>query len=248
MRTKISGSAYILLLIAAVVLASLGCVGPQQERPGQLQNESRSVALGDAKYVNAQVVMGVGRLTMEGGTKDAKDLLDANFVYNLPSWKPEVSYSVADGIGNLKVSQPSSSGNSLGGNINYDWNLRLNSGVPINLKTTLGAGESNLKLGAVSLAGLGVQSGAGNVTIDLSGKWKNSLNASVEAGVGNLVLVLPRDTGVIVNLTHGIGSVEVDSGLKSLGNAYVNDAYREAGTNLNVNVEAGIGRIRLTLA
>lgn len=232
------------MLLAVVVLASLGCVGPQ-EKPGPLQNESRSVALGNAKSVNIQVVMGVGKLSMEGG---AKDLLDAKFTYNLLSWRPEVNYSVTDSVGDLKVSQPKSSGNSLGSNVSYDWNLRLNSDVPINLKTTLGAGESNLKLGEMSLTGLSIQSGAGNMTIDLSGTWKNNLNASVEAGVGDLVLVLPKDTGAIVNLSHGIGSVEVGSGFKSAGNAYINDAYGKSNVSLLIDVKAGIGKIRLVLA
>lgn len=243
-KIKISSSACILLFIAVVVLASLGCVGPQ-EKPGPMQNESHSVALGGAKSVNAQIVMGIGRLTMEGG---AKDLMDARFIYNMPSWRPEVTYNVTDGIGNLKVQQPSSSGKSLGSNISYDWDLHLNDNVPINLKTTLGAGESNLKLGDMSLTGLDVQSGAGNVTLDLSGKWKNSLNASVEAGVGDLILMLPKETGTIVDLSHGIGSVEVGSGIKNVGSTYVNNAYGKSNVSLLINVKAGIGKIRLILA
>lgn len=226
------------------MLASLGCVGPQGEQPGPLQNESKSVALGDAKSVNIQVVMGVGRLTMEGG---AKDLLDANFIYNLPSWKPDVNYSVTNGVGDLKVQQPSSSGKSLAENITYDWNLHLNNEVPISLKTILGTGESSLTLGGMSLTGLSVQSGAGNATIDLSGNWRNSLNASVDAGVGNLVLVFPKDTGVIVNVSQGIGSVEIGSGLTSAGDAYVNDAYGKTGSTIRVNVRSGIGKIKLMM-
>ncbi len=230
-------------LLAAIVRASLGCIGPS-EKPGPTQNESRSVPLGDAKSVNADVTMGVGRLTLLGG---AKDLAEASFVYNVPSWKPEVIYTVTGGVGTLSVQQPSSSAKSVGGNVTYIWNLQLNNDVPINLKTTLGAGESNLILGNMSLTGLSVQSGAGNATVDMSGNWKSSLNASIKAGVGNLMVMVPKNTGAIVYVTQGIGSVEVGSGLKSTGKAYTNDPYGKSATNLSINIEAGIGKIRLAV-
>ncbi len=232
-----------MLLLAAIVLAALGCVGPS-EKPGPIQNESRSVALGGAKSVNAQVTMGAGSLTLLGG---AKDLLDANFSYNLPSWKPDLSYTVTGNVGNLSVQQPTSSVKSLGSNVTYIWKLRLNNDVPINLQTTLGAGESNIILSNMSLTGLSIQSGAGNITIDLSGNWRNSLNASIKAGVGNLVLVIPKNTGAIVYVSQGIGSVEAGSGLKSTGKAYTNDAYGKSKTNLSINVESGIGKVKLSL-
>jgi hypothetical protein len=39
-------------------------------------------------------------LALEGG---AKNLMDANFIYNIVSWKPDVSYSVSNGVGDLQV-------------------------------------------------------------------------------------------------------------------------------------------------
>ena len=128
-----------LLCLSLVILASLGCI-QRGEQPGPMQNESRSVPLGDAKSVNARVAMGVGMLTLEGGA-GAKNLMDANFIYNTASWKPDVSYSVSGGVGDLQVLQPDSGGVYLVGVVRNDWNLRLNDAVPINLVVNLGAGE-----------------------------------------------------------------------------------------------------------
>ena len=234
-----------LLCMAAVVIASLGCVQPEGEKPGPLQSENQSVPLGDAKYVNAQVTMGVGKLNLEGG---AKDLMDANFLYNLPSWKPEVSYTVTNGVGDLKVQQPTSSSKSFSNNTQYEWNIRLNNDVPIDLRTILGAGDGNLKLGGMSLMGLKVQSGAGNTTLDFSGIWKRNLNASVEAGSGDLSIIVPQYTGTMVTVSQGIGSVIVGSGLKSQGDAYVNEAYGKTAVTLNISVKTGIGKTRLMVS
>jgi len=226
-----------LLSLTALVLASLGCIGQEGEQVGPVQSENISVPLGDAKSVNAQVAMGVGKLNLEGS---AKDLMNANFIYNLPSWKPEVSYTITDGVGVLRVSQPSSGSKSFSEDVRYEWNISLNNDVPIDLRTLLGAGDGNLKLGGMSLTGLKVQSGAGNVTVDLSGVWRRDLNASVEAGIGDLSIVVPQYTGTIINASQGIGSIEVGSGLKSQDGAYINDAYGKTAITLRINVRSGI--------
>ncbi len=231
------------IAVAIVVLASLGCVQPV-EKIGPLQNESSSVSAGDAKAVNVQVVMGVGELFLESG---ARDLMNANFIYNIASWKPEVSYAVSNGAGDLKIRQPSGGGASLSGDVLYRWIVRLNDDVPMNLSAILGTGDASLSLGGMALRGLDVKAGASNVTLNLSGPWRRDLNASVASGVGDLTLILPRNTGTMVNVRQGIGSIEAGSGLASRDNSYFNDAYGKTAFTLRVTVTSGVGRTRLLL-
>ncbi len=231
-----------LLSLVALVFVTLGCIGQVGEQVGPMRSENSSIPLGNAKSVNAQVVMGAGKLNLAGG---AGDLMNANFIYNLASWKPEVSYDITGGVGELRVSQPSNGSAYFSGDVRYEWSIRLNNDIPIDLRTILGAGDGNLRLGGMSLTGLRVQSGAGNVTLDLSGIWKRDLNASVDAGVGDLSIVVPQYTGTMINASQGIGSIEVGSGLRSLDGAYVNDAYGKTATTLRINVRSGVGTIRL---
>jgi hypothetical protein len=240
-----------LLCLSLVILASLGCI-QSGEQPGPMQNESRYVPMGDVKSVNAKVTMGVGMLAVEGG---AKDLMDANFIYNMASWKPEVSYSVSNGVGDLQVRQPSGGGVSLKGDVRYDWNLRFNDEVPLNLAAVIGTGDGILRLGGLPLTGFDVKSGASNLTLDFDGPWENDLNASIEAGVGELTIVLPQNTGAIVKVSQGVGSTEVGSGLKTEGNEYANksneyanDAYGKTNTTLRIDIQSGAGNTKLMLA
>ena len=233
-----------LLWLSLVILASLGCI-QRGEQPGPMQNESRSVPLEDVKSVNAKVVIGAGMLALEGG---AKNLMDANFIYNIASWKPDVSYSVSNGVGNLQVHQGSGGGVSQMGHVRNDWNLRFNDEVPINLAVDFGAGEGVLHFGGLFLTGLAVKSGASKLTSDFDGIWKNDLNASIESGVGELSIVLPQHTGAIVKVSQGIGNTEVGSGLKANGNYYINDAYGKTGTTLRIDAKSGIGKTKLSLA
>lgn len=231
------------IALAIVVLASLGCVQPV-EKIGPLQNESSVVSTGDARAVNVQVVMGVGELSLEGG---ARELMNASFLYNIASWKPEVSYAVSNGLGNLAIKQPAGGGASLSGDVLYRWLVRFNDDVPMNLSAILGTGDASLSLGGMSLTGLDVKAGASNVTLNLSGPWKRDLNASVASGVGDLTLVLPRSTGAVVNVRQGIGSIEASSGLASRDDSYFNEAYGKTASTLRVTVTSGVGRTRLRL-
>jgi hypothetical protein len=105
-----------------------------------------------------------------------------------------------------------------------------------------------LHLGGLPLTGLDVESGASNLTLDFDGPWKNDLNASIKAGVGELTIVLPQDTGAIVKVSQGVGSIEVDSSLKTEGNYYTNDAYGKTDTTLRINIQSGAGNTKLMLA
>ncbi|OPY54878.1 MAG: hypothetical protein A4E48_00218 [Methanosaeta sp. PtaU1.Bin060] len=231
------------LYIAIIVYAALGCIQPV-EKIGPLQNESSAVSIGGAKTANVQVVMGLGELFLEGG---AKDLMDASFIYNIASWKPEVSYTTSNDAGSLAIKQPAGGGASLSGDVSYQWIVRLNDAVPLNLSAILGTGDARLSLGGMTLTGLDVKAGASNLTLNLSGPWKRDLNASITSGVGDLTIILPRKTGAVVDVRQGIGSIEAASGLVSQDDTYMNEAYRNTSTTLRVTVTSGVGRTRLWL-
>jgi len=78
--------------------------------------------------------------------------------------------------------------------------------------------------------------------VDLTGDWKNDLDARIQGGVGQATIRLPEDTAVRVQASGGIGQIQAGS-LKKDGEAYVNDAKTDV--TLRVTVEAGIGQIRL---
>jgi hypothetical protein len=62
----------------------------------------------------------------------------------------------------------------------------------MNLAVDLGAGDGVLRFGELYLTGLDVKLGAGKLTLDFDGIWKNDLNASIESGVGEMSIVLPN--------------------------------------------------------
>lgn len=159
---------------------------------GKLRTESRSVELGDARTVGVLFKMEGGELRVRGG---ARHLLDAEFTYEMDSWRPEVSYEVRGNQGDLAVRQPSS---AAAGEARYRWDAALSDDVPMELRVEMGAGDGELRLGSLQLSRLEVEHGAGNLTVDLAGAWEGDLVASVKGTVGTVTVRLPGDVGVVV--------------------------------------------------
>jgi hypothetical protein len=197
----------------------------------------------------------------------ADDLLDAGFTYNVADYKPEVAY----GSGVLVVRQPGVEGRASLWDLDdyrYEWDLRLNDDVPIEMTIDLGVGFAELELGTLSLTRLDVNAGAGDVTVDLAGASsltrldidvgagnvvvdltgdrKVDLDADINGGAGRAALRLPPDVGVRVDVEGGLSKVNA-SGLQKEGDAYVNDAYGKSEVTLRIDVKAGLGAIDLEL-
>jgi N-terminal domain of toast_rack, DUF2154 len=231
-----------LLSLPAMLLAiSAGPACNVHNMPaGPMQTDTQSVKLGDAKSVHVAIKMGAGDLKVESG---AAELLDAEFTYN-HGRRPRVDYNVVGSEGQLSVEEPS--GEHLGGHGRYDWDLRLNSKVPMEMNVEQGAGDAHLNLGGLSLSRLDVKTGVGDTTVDLAGEWKNDLWVHVKGGIGDTTIRLPLDVGVKVQAHGGIGSIS-GGDLKKEGDFYENDSYGKSPVTIHVEVEHGIGDIKLQL-
>ena len=233
---------FALLATGAVLAGACGTQpGGTQQQVGKMQRESQAVDLKNAQAARAQLKMGAGELNITGG---ADRLMEADFSYNVSDWKPKVSYDVSGKKGELVVKQGSANGGNLSGGARNEWDISMNDEVPTELMVQLGAGESALDLDSLTLTGVDLQMGAGKTTVDLSGDYAQSFDASIEGGVGEATVLLPSEVGVKAKAEGGLGKINA-KGLKKVGDSYVNDAYGESDTNLNIDVKGGVGEINL---
>jgi N-terminal domain of toast_rack, DUF2154 len=230
-----------LLALAAILPLLSGCINPFGAiRPGPLRTETQTIEAKGATAARVELEMGAGELTLGGG---ASELAQANFTYNVDAWKPIVSYTITNGIGRLMIHQPSF-GMSAAATIRNEWDISLNNTLPTDLKVQLGAGKSMLNLSSLVLSAVDIECGAGETAIDLSGTWAKTTSIKISGGVGQLSVRLPKDVGVRVKADTGIGNTNA-TGLSKDGNVYTNAAYGTSPITLNLDIEAGVGEIRL---
>src|SRR6185295_7655324 len=135
-----------LAIIAGVSLVFLTGCDLEPVATGPVQTESRSIERDKSELVRADLKMGAGELHMRGG---AQKLMEADFRYNVPEWKPEVRYNATGFRGVLSITQPGS--HRVSHDLTYDWNVRFNDETPIDVIIHLGAGKAELDLGSLSL-------------------------------------------------------------------------------------------------
>lgn len=230
------------LLSAATILAtSMAFSGCEinLDHGGPVEHSTQSVDLDKSEMARVEIHMGAGELHLDGGSPK---LMDADFAYNIPSWKPEVRYQSSGFRGDLTIEQPH--GVSVRSNVTYKWNIHLNDQLPMDVVTHLGAGEARLNLGDVNLRSLEVHMGVGELRLDLRGKPRRDYSVQVHGGVGHATIYLPSDVGVVADASGGIGHIEM-RGLEQRNGEWVNPAHEHAPVTIHLNVSGGVGDIQV---
>jgi hypothetical protein len=226
------------LPLAGGALFLIGCGLPT--RTGPMRHETRAISLDKAERVRVALNMGAGELRVSGG---ASQLMEADFLYNVDAWKPDVHYRSTGAFGDLTVEQPGGT-HSHSGSQKYQWDLRFNNTVPLDLTVRFGAGDARMDLGKLTLRNVEMEIGAGRIDMDLRGNPKRDYGVRVRGGVGEATLRLPADVGIYAEAAGGLGEIRV-RGLQRDGDHWVNDAYRDAAVRIRVDVQGGIGAVNL---
>lgn len=230
------------LFFATAILALLNaCDAAHRVQIGPPVHDSKVFENDKFEMARVEIKMGVGELKVQGGSSK---LLEADFDYNVPSWKPVIESHSASFRADIKIAQPE--GLSAVGDTEYKWNLRLSDNLPINIVTHLGAGEAEMNLGSLDLQNVEVHMGVGQLTLDLRGQPKRDYNVDIKGGVGEATVYLPNDdkTGIVATASGGIGDISVD-GLDRRDGRWVNRAYEHAPVRIHLDVKGGVGDIRL---
>jgi hypothetical protein len=225
------------LPLMGVVLFSAGCVIHTDEPAGPTLHKSESFDVDRSDTVRAYLKMGVGTLRVSSGVTDR--VIRADFDYNIKAWQPEVDYR----NGTLRISQPNGSGHHLG-NTKYEWDVRMTRDAPTELTVNFGAGEAHLDLGSLDLRRVNVEMGVGQIDMDLRGNPKHNYDVQIKGGVGEATVRLPKDVGIYAEARGGIGEISAN-GFHQDGHTYYNDAYKKSPVTIRLDVQGGVGSIKL---
>lgn len=229
----------LLALVTTISTIGLsGCV-VNLDHGGAVQHETQSIDLDKSEMARVDIKLGAGELQVDGGSPK---LMEADFEYNIASWKPIVRYDASSFRSQLYIEQPG--GVHGGSHVDYKWNLRFNDKIPLDVAMDLGAGEARMNLGSMNLRSVQVNVGVGEVTVDLRGKPTRDYSVTVNGGVGHAKVYLPSDIGVVANAKGGIGDVDV-RGLEKRGGEWINPAHENAPVTIHLDVKGGIGQIEI---
>lgn len=111
----------------------------------------------------------------------------------------------------------------------------------------LSAGAAELEvigLGNARAERISFQGGVGATTLDFGGAWVGDATASVQMGMGSVVLRFPRGLGVRISRSSFLTSFDAEGMVRRDG-SYFSENWDRAEHKLTVDVEAALGSIEI---
>ncbi len=99
-------------------------------------------------------------------------------------------------------------------------------------------GLGNANFGLLDFSG-----GAGDYTLDFSGELQRSATATIDAGLCNILLVIPAGVHAVVTVDGGAANVSTGTGWSQNGNVYTQEGQ---GPTLTILVNIGAGNLTLS--
>ncbi|MDP5276731.1 toast rack family protein [Chengkuizengella axinellae] len=239
MKKKFLGMMLVFLLVLA------GCSNEVVEHftvHSNLEKESITIEKDQSTALDISLQISLGELQV---SKGATEWIDGSIEYNVKKLEPEVTYELTQNRGQVEIKQNEGDfGFRNIGGVENSWDFKLTNEIPLDLKVMAGVSETKLDLKGLQIQNLEVETGVGEVTIDMSGEWEEGFNANFKTGLGSSTIILPSDIGVIIKTEKGIVATDFIK-LKSLGNGvYVNDAYDASESDhIKINAELGMGEV-----
>lgn len=235
--------------IVILVVLVLNMVGCNVAQIGELNAETKSIELQEANAVRAAIETSSGNLTIRGGANSS--LLDAEFTYNVPEWRPEVNYTVNGNQGTLIVKRPDTDFYFVTDDVRYEWDLAFNDEAPLDLYVETGSADARLDLSGLFLTRLGIHTSSGEFQIDGAGEQRVLQTVEVDTMSGDITLDLTGDYASLVrvdaqtssgdltfNLT-GSWAHDLDVTIDSAAGHVTLRLPRDAGVSVTVDTSAG---------
>jgi hypothetical protein len=241
----------IVLLGAAVVLgvtALAGLGGACSPAPDAArQTGSHTQASEGAQTAIVRLQFGAGNLSLAALETADGTLARMNFE-GPAALRPEASYSVRNGVGDLGYT--SRDADEVWQNFpvigrardHADLRVQLARNVTLALDVEAGAADSTLDLTQLHVSRLDLETGASDTLVRLP-QTAGSTVVVVRAGVAELDIEVPTGVAADIVITTGLGGRHIDTArFQSLGNGrYRSPEYATATNRVEMRLELGIG-------
>lgn len=203
---------------------------------GNVETESASIALQDAREASVRINHGAGEFRLHGGAA-GNELAHGTFVGGLDHKSTkngdrlEVKMRPAN---DFIMLPPFFSRNQL------DWDISFNPSIPTALDFNLGANKSDLDLRELNITDIKLKSGASDTTVTLPAKGR--LKADFEIGAASLVLIVPDGVSIRTRASIGAGDFSVDR------NRFPKDVspdFETAANAIDIHVKGGAASVRV---
>lgn len=208
---------------------------------GSTETVQRSIPLSGDSSAEITVNYGAGRMNV-GPSTDAQELLGGSFAGGLSEDLQHVN-----GKAVLKVNPPADifPGTWIYGNKGFEWDVRLNKDIPLQLHFHTGACETHLNLLDLKVSELTLETGASSTDIQLPAA-AGFTRVTVKSGAAEVKLRVPQGVAASISESSGLSGIDVDTTrFVQNGRTYQSADYATAANKVEIFYEGGVGSVSI---
>ena len=220
---------YILLILLFLIFFVIA----YESMADEINGENRVIPLGEVDLLKVTIKFGVGKLGLISGEED---VFEGNFQYDKSILKPNIRYEILGETGILSLSQSIKKELNLSFPQKNIWNLKLPSGVPLQLYINTATYSGDIDLTNLLIENFYLNSGASQTNIVFNQPNLIDLkNINIKTGASSIkMLGLANANFDEMNFTGGAGS-------------YTFDFSGNLTKKSKVNIDAGAAKIILKI-
>lgn len=202
--------------------------------------ESLAIERGDAAKARLHLKHGAGHLFLGSGAAEGR-LLVGDF-------NNGVEYHTRREGSTLDVTlRPLSNrfGFPFSGIDPFDWDIRLNPNVLLDLDLETGAAESDIDLSALLVSDLRLRTGASSTHVTLPAA-AGYTEVDLRTGVSSVDFTVPKGVAASIRASGGLASVEIDQQrFPRRDGFYQSPNFEDAENRVALHIETGVGSVRV---
>jgi hypothetical protein len=239
------GAALVLILLTGVLLPVYRFGAPLVNGQGQpvvVQTSEIQVPLAGARQASVTVRFGAGQLDLSALPGDTGSLVEGSLTD--VAGRSVAAPRVTRQGDRVDVSIQGPEGGSVIPSVNQEnLQLRLNSGLPLDLRLQGGATTADLDLRQLQGQNLYVELGASTVRVQLP-EAAGTTQAQFKTGMATLNIEVPSKVAARITSRGGLSSFKIDERrFPKQGNYYVSPGYDTAPNKVDIDIDAGMASV-----
>jgi hypothetical protein len=127
-----------------------------------------------------------------------------------------------------------------------DWNMRLNSTIPIELECETGASKTLLDLRDLKVTAVELETGASKTDVVLPAN-AGYTKVKIEAGAAAVDITVPGGVAARISNQSGLSSIRIDqTRFPGSGNRFESPDYATAANKVDIQIETGVGSVTVS--
>jgi hypothetical protein len=125
----------------------------------------------------------------------------------------------------------------------HSWDLGLTSQIPLDIRYSQGAGNTELDLSGLQLSALKINVGVGQTTVALPAT--GNFDVEINGAIGQIVILVPKGMALRIQSNTALANLSVPGGYERSDRVYTSLGFESAANRVDLDISMAIGNVSI---